>query len=245
MSGTSYSAISTAYMCYRKYKFSFLDKVPQPETPALLFGTALHAGIQATLEGDDGQSVFSIFWNTVKGKEFDYGRYDWDYLKNAAEVQLEKFRRLHAKKFKIKQMEQRLYGTVTGPDGRDYQVEGTPDFVGEYDGVPSIVDFKTSGYTYPKEKLTVNEQMPLYAHLAKQSLGYEVQQLVYYVFVKSDNRIQVLKTQLTPDDLANRLENIGAMCQDLTSRQSFPANRNGCLMGTYKCAYWDMCYKKE
>lgn len=237
----SYSMITAAYTCLRKYKLRFIDEIEPdiPRSSALEFGTCMHAAIQAALEGGDAADVFRIYWDSVKDKDMKYYRQNWDELNDVGQTLLSRFQRLHAKHFEIKYpMEERLYA-----DLYNYPVEGTPDFVGKYKGVDSIVDFKTSSQPYVKEKIVSNEQMHLYAYLALKKYGYAAKQLVYIVFVKNPARIQVLTHPLTTQNNVYMLQNIKSMCEELDKRTNWPQNKNSCLMsGRYKCDYWDICY---
>lgn len=234
--GISYSSISTAYTCYQKYKYLYVDELstPGPDSAELHFGTAIHMGLQAMIEGADYQSVFSFYWQSIKKADVEYRRYDWDAYLEMGTVFLARFERLHLKSFgKPDFLEERLYKKL----GK-FDLEGTPDYIGEYKGVLSVIDFKTSATPYPKEKIVVNEQMPLYAYLS----GLDVKQAVYYVFCKSDTRIQTVVQELTPEFMKNKLANIESMCEDLSQRSTYPRNTNGCMMGSYKCAFFTKCH---
>lgn len=239
----SYSSIDAAQKCLQYYKYVYIDKIKPEEkdSAALHFGTALHMGLEQVLLGNDYHSPFQIYWDTLKDKDLQYGRFDtWDNLAATGPLFLDRFKRLHAKKYEIFSLEKRLYTKLD-----KFHVEGTPDFVGNYEGVPSVVDFKTSAYPYDRAKGECNEQMYFYAYLAQQALKYEAQQLVYVVFVKGkDPRIQVLKYPLTSEKLESMLVNVKAWIQDLSERTEFLKNRRGCLMGTYKCSFWEKCYGK-
>lgn len=234
-----FSAVDTAHKCQTKYKLQYLDKVSIPGLPSidLEFGTALHAGLNSLLEGEDGAEVFKVYWETLKGKDFVKARKGWEELKETGEVFLSRFSRLHAKHFKPFKMEERISGRIGG-----HNFEGTPDFVGDYKGIPSIVDFKTSGYAYPKEKIIVNEQMPLYAELVKQAYKYDVKQLVYFVFIKAEMRIQVVTVDLTKELLDGALKNVVLLCDELVGKKVFTKNPHSCMMGSFKCPYFDTCH---
>lgn len=236
----SYSIIQAAYRCSKLYKMLYVDKITPPVEPGgdLAFGTAIHAGVQAILEGANGLEVFALFWSSLKDQPHRWGRNSWEELKEQGEVLLARFERLHAKKFKIFKMEERIY-TKMG----DISLEGTPDFVGEFNGVPSIVDFKTSGYTYSEDKLVCNEQMPLYSWMAEKEWGYKAQQYVYIVFVKGrEPRIQTLVLPVDPAAQDRTLSNIHAVCKKLEQETVFTENRGSCLMGTQRCDFWSICH---
>lgn len=238
--GFYYSKIDVAYNCYRKYYLQFIEKVPIdfPGSADLEFGTAMHAALQGYLEGNDGLKIFKLYWDSIGEQKLMYGRFNWQQLKDTGEKQLERFVRLHMKHFEPYKLEERLYGTIGGE-----HFEGTADFIGNYKGVPSIVDWKTSRDKYPASKLQVSEQMYGYAHLAKQCLDYDVKQLVYMVFVKWDGSIQKpMVLELTKEKLESMIANIEIMINDLKTRTEWPANRNSCLKGQYKCDMFRICY---
>lgn len=237
----NYSAISTYYACPRKYKLEYIDKISIPglESGDLHFGSAMHAGLQSSLEGNEGTPVFNIYWDSIKNKDIVYSRFNWVGLQHLGRVFIQRFERLHKKHFEAVSIEERLYGQVS-----THKMEGTPDVIGKYKGTPSVIDFKTSKDAYRKEKILVNEQMPIYAHLAKQQLAYEVKQLVYYVFVKSEERVQVVLLPLTKEFMDAMLDNVKRICDEMQSRQHFPMNRNSCVMGSYLCPYFNVCYKQ-
>jgi hypothetical protein len=237
--GINYSALNAAQRCLQLYKYQYLDKLPQPapESGDMAFGTAMHAGVQALLENADGISVFTLYWDSEKDKDLAYGRFKWVELREIGIKLLTRFERLHKKKFKPVSIETRLYSHLGG-----YRVEGTPDFIGYVDEAPSVVDFKTSGSVYNKDKIVCSEQMYLYAYMAKQELQFPATQLVYYVFCKAEERIQVITYELTEEKLKAMLNNIVMQCDELVNRKAFPKNRNSCLMGSIKCPYWSECY---
>lgn len=237
----NYSGIKTAYECRQKFKYLYIDKlVPEgPESLALHFGTAVHAGIQGILESNS-LMPFNVYWDSVAGMDFGRGRYDHRALGEMGVVLLERFERLHAKKFQIKQMETRLFGTLPG----GIRCEGTPDFVGEFNGVPSIVDFKTASSRYDEGKLSASDQLLLYAYLAEQQIGYKPEQIVYIVFIKGkEPSIQTLCATIDTVLLARRIANIEAICKELDSISMFTQNFNSCF-GTYgKCEFWSKCHE--
>ena len=240
----NYSSIQAAYSCLHKYKLIYVDKMsPQVTDSAdLKFGTAVHAGLKAQLEGHDGRGVFNLLWEVDKTENLRYGRLDWDELKVAGNLYIERFARLYQKRIEVIASERTLRA-----DLGDIRLFGTPDVVGLWDGVPSIIDFKTSRTDYAKEKIECNEQMFLYAYLAQKELGIEIKQLVYLVFVKTPYpKVQrPMIFDLHSGKLQDMLSNITQVCTDLESRQAFYKNRNSCLMGTYKCDFYDNCYKRK
>lgn len=232
----NYSAIQAAYRCLKYYKLLYVDqmKTEMPASADMEFGTALHAGLDCLLEDGQGEEVFNLYWDTLANKELKYTRYKYDDLAKLGPIFLERFNRLHKKHILPVQKEVRLYSKL-----EEIRIEGTPDVVGYYKGIPSIIDFKTSSQPYDKKKIECSEQMYLYAYMAMKELKLDIQQLVYVVFCKSDCRIQVITYPIDPIKLKSMLDNVLAVCHDLESRQVFTANRNSCI----GCDYWNVCYE--
>jgi hypothetical protein len=235
-----FSKLADARKCLRFYEEKHIKGTPVPvnKTGDLEFGTAMHLGINEILLGREGLDVFDMYWDTCKDAEFD--RYNHANYKEMAEVFLTRFARLHAKKFKPHMMEERMYTTL-GP----HKHEGTPDFLGDFEGVPSVVDFKTSGTRYNNLKVVIDTQMPLYAVYAKQALSYEAKQVVYVVFIKSTTApsIQILKRPLTQSDYNDTIISVVEECDDLVSRKVFPKNPSNCLAYNRECPYLETCFK--
>jgi hypothetical protein len=241
----NYSSITTARKCQTLYQKQYIlgEKQEGPENGDFAFGHAIHAGCEAVLEGDDGVKTFNLFWENDKGKDIKYSRFGYDELKEQGGILVERFARLHAKKFKDPIIEQTLAGSIHG-----VQVYGTPDVIGEFEGVPSVLDFKTAGYRYHKNKAHVGEQLYGYAHLAEQALKYKATQLVYMVFIKGrEPSIQVLKTER---NLVTEAEILKDWASEINALQlaeksgSFKKNRQACIEGDRVCPYFKTCTGK-
>lgn len=245
-----YSIIDTSYRCLRKVDLQYFQDIkPEGESADLHFGTGLHSALSAAFSQDDAlgkvdpKDLFNQQWGTMKARPLKYSRGSWEDMQEHGEVFLEKFLRLHQKKFTPLYVEKEIKFKVG-----NYDFSGTPDFIGHVDGTLSIVDWKTAAYPYHKEKLELNEQMYLYAHAAKQAYGIDIKQLVYVVFVKNvDHRIQTIKVTLTEAKLKSMIDNVVAQCDLIThakATNTLPMNRASCMMGERKCEYYGRCYGK-
>lgn len=244
MRSLSYSQLASAHRCNKLYEYQTILKIKNDQPPSgdMAFGTGIHLGVESILTGSgDGISDFNLFWNLEKSRNNKYGRLNHEQLQNNAEVLLSRFTRLHASKFQVHQMEQRLFSEI----GR-FKVEGTPDFLGLFDGIPSVVDFKTSGSRYHKDKIIVAEQLYMYTHLAMTKLNYLPEQLVYVVFIKGSRPdIQIVKRKFDKMEYIDAMLNIERMCSELVYKESintFTMNKNSCIMGEMKCPYFNNCY---
>ena len=243
MPSYSYSMLSTALRCNRLYQYLYIDKLKpdEPESLSLHFGTAIHAGINSLLEGGDG-AAYRAYWASVADKSFAIARHSYDDLGQMGDVFIDRFTRLHLKHLKAHSTETRLYHE-TDPT---LKLEGTPDFVGDYKGKLSVLDFKTSATRYPDDKVTASDQLMLYAFLAQQSLNIKIEQLGYMVFIKTkEPSIQVQIIDLDQEELAHRIQNILLQCRQLSEQdQPMVQNHNACFDYGHKCAFFDRCHKK-
>lgn len=238
-----YSKLSVASECARKYKFQFIDKiaVPGAKSADIEFGQAMHLGLDAYLNGENGSLTFKVYWDSMRDSPMQYTRFKWHELYSIGMKLLSRFEARHLPHLKVAHNEQRLHGKIG-----QYAFEGTPDFIGTYKGVPTILDFKTSKDAYPVDKILVEEQLYGYAHLAKQILGFDATQIGYMVFCKTEARIQTSsKIDLTQHKLDDMISNIEIQIKELEARKEYPANRKSCLKGAFKCAYWNHCYGGE
>lgn len=246
MDSYNYSALSAAYKCNRYFKLLYVDRLtPKVAKSAdLMFGSSFHFALEEYFTAKVNLvDSFHTYWDAEADK-LEYGRYGREALESNAKTLLERFERLHAKKITVSQIERRLYGSLPG----GIKVEGTPDILGDFEGLPSVIDFKTAGYRFPKEKIEINEQMVLYAHLAMQN-GYTPKQLVYIVFIKGNTpSIQTLTYELKPDHIERVLENVRIQCESLNRMQEenkFSYNSNSCQQGDRKCDFFDHCWGKK
>jgi len=231
-----YSKLNTYRTCPTLFKAQYVDKtLPMEMGLDTEFGTAVHLGINDMLEGGDGITVFRVYWEGVNPdlKKF---KFDKKCLGFNGEVFLERFERLHLKHFKPHMMEERLYDRVN-------KLEGTPDFLGDYKGIKSVVDFKTSSSRYDKRKIVAEEQLSFYGHLASLT-GYVPTQKVYVVFIKDFKMpsIQILKQELTQDAMNDTIQNVGNEVVNIQSLNNYTKNPQSCVRGPIICPNFQNCW---
>ncbi len=240
MKPLSYSVLSQFQRCPKLYELAQIRKLPEEGPPSgdMAFGSAMHCALQASLEGDDPYAGFANYWNAIKGKPYTYGRYDWGAYEGMGPAFIDKFQTYQYKHIVPVSVEERLAHQYVG-----VPFEGTPDVIGYYKGVLSVIDFKTSASRYDKSKIESNAQMPLYAWLSHQTLAQTPLQRVYIVFVKYDLSIQTLVAPLTSQEISASMENSWQWAIDIDTRKVFPKNTQGCVLGSYKCGYYNHCWK--
>lgn len=215
-----YSMIQSFLECpaqfHRRYILGEPDK---DKSSALEFGSAMHLGIRTILDGEDGISAFQMYWDSLKYTPMVYHRYDWQELRDLACNQfLPNFGKLHAKKFGKSVQEETIdipfdsaENFIQGKydtSGFENFLQGTYDLCGDYEGKLTIADWKTSTKEYDKNKIHRNPQMYIYAFLYQQKYKVLPEQLMYKVFIKSEGRIQTIKTPLTQEILDLQMQNV-------------------------------------
>jgi hypothetical protein len=237
----SYSSYSSALQCLQKYKYIYVDKIqPEQDSGDLKFGSAIHSAVNGALEGEDGEELFKLYWDSFAESPLVYGRFKHDSLSNIGADFMRKFAKFYLPRLKPEIMEVRAYGEYKG-----MKVEGTLDFYGTLDGVPSLIDWKTTGYAYDKDKALNALQLHLYGYLCLTQHKKAPEQLVYFPFVKSKGSIQ--EPVIIPFDIGR----MHAMLDDMKAyvegfkQIGLAKNPNSCIMGTMKCPYFNRCWKGE
>lgn len=239
-----YSTVSDFHKCPAYYKHKHIDGLSDgiEKSADVAFGSAVHLGVQDLLEGSDGFEVFDMFWD-MADKSLEYTRLSHADLKKMGRIFLEIFRDEQMKHFKPFKLEEKIIGIVG-----QHAFSGTVDFIGEYRGVPSIVDWKTSAMPYDAYKIIYNEQTYGYAHLVLSSGLYKPVQALYGVFIKDPKnpRFQVPKpAPLTKEKLDSVLANLGTVCDTITGTKVFYKNPTMCKVGQRVCPFWGSCYGEK
>lgn len=237
-----------AYKCYKLFKLKHLDGLKEEINSAdLEFGTAIHFVIEHLIVPNDDvgtysyEQLFESVWGSqyVK-KDLTYGYLGYDTLYERGLELLRKFNKQHVKDFNPFRVEQRINFKILD-DGAEFT--GKPDFVGEYKGVPSIVDFKTSARAYPNmRKIMSDEQMAIYTIGVKKVWNYDVRQIVYKVLCKDESsRIQTQVLEIDLDWAYKMAYNANTVALDLSNRKDFPMNRYSCQ----NCNFFKTCYGSD
>jgi len=245
----SYSSISSYLMCPRAWRFHYIEQVPAPTSPALVFGSAFHATVEEhvkaalTTERPTLTEQWGRAWQTtLEGKTIEWGSDSPDKLFNDGVRML-----THPETVAL------LDGLrpLDAPDAIERRVElhvpGVPipiigyiDLI-EQDGVPC--DFKTSSKSWSQGQ-AAGEMQPCFYLVALNQSGYTLNPgrgFRHYVFVKTQTpQVQVWETSRTVDELFWLFGLIRDVWQAIDAG-CFPPNP-----GTWKCSpkwceYWDIC----
>ncbi len=236
-----HSKLDIAAQCLYRYKREYIDGIEGDRgfNEYQEFGLAVHAAIEALFEGDDPAVEFKIQWEARKTLPITFTRYKWGDLNRIGQEFIRKFVKLHYPHITPILFEKRIYGNMG-----EHLYEGTPDLYGWYRGKLAVMDFKTSSQRYAREKLKVAKQLMDYTHLLEQNGHPRPTHVIYFVFIKATEGIQVLEDTLDEVFLRSVEENNKQVLDDLKARQTFPKNFRSCLNYNSKCPHWGHCHGK-
>ena len=213
-----HSQIEQYLQCHRKYYLSHvLGQTEERTSSALAFGSAMHSALQAFIEGGDPFVAFSLYWDSVQGQNLEYDHnYDWETLNRIAlDSFLPKF--LKGPAMKLRNAESEM--TLTAPILGEHTLQGTIDWIGEYDGEFTLGDWKTSKSRYHESKIYKSLQMYIYAYLYLKNFGRLPDYLRYTVFVKTDRGLQNnLSIKLTNELVMHRMGIVEEIVKDIVRR---------------------------
>lgn len=248
----SYSSISTYLLCPRAWKYRYIEKVKTPTSASLIFGSAIHAGIEGYIrqqhEGAIAQSAERLF-------ELDFARRAQEEEINwgdDSQVKLAETGRILLQAAPIRAVLQAIRPLVL--DGQicmekrvEMRVPGVPipiigyiDLIGD-DGVPC--DFKTAARKWDSTKAQ-EETQPTFYLAALNQAGYSLNPALkfrHYVFTKTKiPGVQVIETTRTIKDMFTLFANIAQAWQDIQADR-FPCVTTGWKCSPKYCEYWQSC----
>ena len=233
--GFSYSHYSALRKCGRYYQLSVIDKVPQDPNVNFEFGTAMHTGLYAQLQGQDASEAFIKAWELVKWKDIQYQRHDWDTLGAMGLKFLNTFSKKYAPNMQVITAEKRLYAKFG-----ELEFEGTPDALVSWNGKNVLLDYKTSAYNYLFEKTPTSLQLYLYSFLLEQN-GFHVDSICYIVFNKGASTVQTpIVFDIDKGEREDMLQNMGIYISKNSG--DFTKNPLSCVQGSVVCPYYAKCY---
>ncbi|MDD3474844.1 MAG: PD-(D/E)XK nuclease family protein, partial [Candidatus Dojkabacteria bacterium] len=199
----SYSQLNTYEDCPKKYKYSYVLKIPSKPHASLSFGTTIHNTLKDfyTLVKESNEGLEGIVEKPDEKKLLELYETHWipiGYDSKAHEKKRKSFGKIILKEF---------YHNLYSEDQRPYRLEesfsvhvGESVFVGKIDRIDivddsgeklkvEIVDYKT-GKVKNDANIKKDLQLPLYALFAEEKLGLEVVG-AKYVFIEHGEVVSV------------------------------------------------------
>ncbi|HTR22556.1 MAG TPA: PD-(D/E)XK nuclease family protein [Terriglobales bacterium] len=147
----SYTQVSQYLTCPRKYRHRYLDGWQEKDTrAAMLFGRAFEQAVAALFRHEDPSVALFEQWAPCKDMELTYSGNDtWERMLQQGIQLLERFvqdGRVHVPNPKSSQQVQFNRSLPSGNNFIAYV-----DAIGELDGAPCVLEWKTTSARYPEE----------------------------------------------------------------------------------------------
>lgn len=248
----SYSSISSYLTCGQAWKYHYLDKVPTPTAPELVFGSAFHGTIERFI-GNGHQGDILTAWQESWNEQLERNK-EISFAPDTPES----FCNQGVRMFNHPDIQQGILSIKAGQDETGMMIErkielrvpGVPVPIVGYidiitaDGVPG--DFKTSSKSWTADK-ALSEMQPLFYLAALNQLGIHVPNLRFrhYVFVKTKTpQFQVLEHTHTQGQMLWLFTMIRKVWEAIDAG-IFPPNPTGWKCNPQYCDYWTMCRGKH
>ena len=246
----SYSSINLYLTCGEAWRRKYLLKEPQPSSPALVFGGAVHGTVEDFISDADRHyalaELFPIKWRAVLEREGS--RVEWG-ADTPQQHENEGIRILG-----VPEVYRMVEGITPLVDEQGVFIErkitlnvpGVPIPIIGYidlmtsDGIPG--DFKTSAAKWSQDKAEAEIQ-PLVYLAALNQMGRTVPGLRFrhYVVTKTKKpEAQVIEHSHTWQEIFWLYDLIRRVWEGI-SREVFPPNPGAWLCSSRYCAYWREC----
>jgi PD-(D/E)XK nuclease superfamily protein len=240
----SYTQISRYLTCPRSYQHRYLDGWREKDTSANMhFGRAFEKALAALFLRQDPGAVLFQEWSAHQNSQLEYSRNDsWDHMLRQGIQLLERF--VQDNRIHIHQPHRNLQVKFTRPVSGKNDFVAYVDAIGQMDGKPCLLEWKTTSSRYPEEPrglLSLDPQLVCYSWVTGISDTAQV------VFVRKRMvEVQYLHTAITDeqrDDFGRLVENtIGQIESGYFLPHSgirFP--QNPCI----SCPYIGLCLGQE
>ena len=247
----SWSAISTFRNCPLKYKFRYIDGLPEESvSAALVFGSGIHSAVeqhfQAILSGEEQPGIerpmfaYRSAWLPHDPDAISFGSSETRASLDAlASKMLTAF---------LSSPAASVQGRVLGVEEeiRGMLVEGVPDLFGRVDLLTEdsdslvITDIKTSrGKWSPEQVEDSGEQLLLYSHLASEiSPGKKVATRFLVLTKTREPQIEEHVREVEPGNVKRTLAGVERVWRAISAGNFYPAPST---MSCASCGYREAC----
>ena len=151
----SYTQISQYLSCPRRYKHRYLDGWKEKDTrAAMLFGRAFEQAVAAYFQRQDAAAVLYREWSSHRDTGLHYSERDsWDRMLQSGAQLLDRF--AQDDRIRIRQPRRNLQVKFTKPLAGQNDFVAYIDALGQLDGIPCLLEWKTTACRYPEEPARV------------------------------------------------------------------------------------------
>lgn len=241
----SYSQLTAFKDCPRKYQYSYLYKIPEPQAAALSFGTSMHNTLREfykTVEQQKQASLFTEFEPDLSLqrllKIYDEKWVEGGY-ESKAHMELRKVRGreiLTAFYDKFKNDIPRIHFLEKGFKLKigEYTLSGRLDRADDLpDSTLEIIDYKT-GRSKTEDELKNDLQLFIYALASQECFNLPASRLTLY-FLDDDKRVSVVPTAEKMEEVKAEIKSVA----DAINRSDFAPTPNQRLCS--RCPFNKIC----
>ena len=247
----SWSALSTFRTCPLKYKFRYIDGLPEESvSSALVFGTGIHTAVeqhyQAILSGEEQPDIERLMF----AYRASWLGHDPDAIQFGSTETRASLDALASKMLTafLASPATNVRGTVLGVEEpvRGLLVDGVPDLYGRVDLLTEdsdslvITDIKTSRGKWSAEQVEDSgEQLLLYSHLASEiSPGKKIATRFLIITKTREPQIEEHVREVTPAAVKRTLASVERVWRAIEGQQFYPAPST---MSCSSCGYRAAC----
>ena len=240
----SHTQISQFVRCPRSYRYQYLDGWQEKETrAAMAFGRSFEKALGAYFLREDPGAVLFKEWSAYRDAPFEYKKGDsWDRLVHQGVHLLGRF--AQDDRVRIPCPKKDLQVKLVRSLGANNEFVSYIDALGELDGTPCIIDWKTTASRYPEEPaglLALDPQLICYSWISG------IPEVAVVVFVrKNQPEIQYLKATISDEQRREYDRLVETTVSQIETGQfvshsgiRFP--QNGCV----SCSHLGLCLNNQ
>jgi hypothetical protein len=240
----SHTQISQYLRCPRSYRFRYLDGWLEKETrAAMAFGRSFEKALGAFFLEEDPSAALFKEWGAYRDAPFEYKKRDtWDRMVHQGVHLLQKF--AQDDRVQIPQPKKDLQVKLMRSLPGDNEFVAYIDALGELDGIPCVIDWKTTTSRYPEEPaglLALDPQLICYSWISG------IPDVAVVAFVrKQQPEIQYLRATISDDqrrEYGRLVEaTVGQIkAGEFISHSGIRFPQNGCV----SCAHLGLCLNNQ
>ena len=193
----SHTQISQFVRCPRSYRYRYLDGWREKETrAAMVFGRSFEKALEAYFLGEDPSAALFKEWGAYRDVPFAYKKGEsWDRLLHQGVHLLGRF--AQDDRVRIRRPRENLQVKMVRSLAGNNEFVSYLDALGELDGTPCVIDWKTTASRYPEEPeglLSLDPQLICYSWISG------IREVAVVVFVrKHQPEIQYLRATISEE----------------------------------------------
>ena len=240
----SYTQISQYLRCPRQYRYRYMDGWQEKDTRAsMIFGRCFEKALGAYFRNEDSVATLFEEWSAYQDAALEYGKTDcWDKMLHQGTHLLHLF--VQENRVRVSRPLQDLQMKIIRSLPNANEFIAYVDAIGEIDGRPYLIDWKTTTSRYadePEGLWALDPQLICYSWMSG------IRDVAMVVFVRKKlPEIQYLKTTITEEQQKEYSHLVESTVSQIESGL-FPSHSgirfpmNGCT----SCAHLGLCLKNQ